>query len=81
MFIKDLNLYINEKNIVTVMPYISDCGDYGLEINGVKCKLGADFNLVVGAIRNNDEYYRLYTATFGKMKALQTQIIKKIEKE
>lgn len=69
MFIKDLNLYINEKNIVTIMPYFSASGAYGLNING-----------------NLYEFYRCLnadkaekTACIGKMKALQTQIIKRIE--
>lgn len=68
MLIKDLNLYINEKNIVTLMPYVTE-KTYGLVINGVNYKFG--------------EYYRmskeLQKAKLGKMKALQTQIIKKIE--
>lgn len=69
MLIKEFNLYINEKNIVTVMPYVSNL-TYGLAINGVNYKLGEIYK----ADKN------LQTAVLGKMKALQTQIIKKIEK-
>lgn len=68
MLIKDLNLYINEKNIVSIMPIVG-LNTYGLAINGVNYKFG--------------EYYgadeALQKAKLGKMKALQTQIIKKIE--
>lgn len=68
MLIKELNLYINEKNIVTLMPIVT-VKSYGLAINGINYKLG--------------EYYgadkELQKAKLGQMKALQTQIIKKIE--
>lgn len=68
MFIKDLNLYINEKNITTIQPYCSN-GAYGLIINGNNHELGRKL------------HYDLpfEVACLGKMKALQTQIIKKIE--
>lgn len=70
MFIKDLNLYINEKNIVTIMPYFSASGAYGLNINGNLYEFGRCLNADKS----------LQIASIGKMKALQTQIIKKIEK-
>lgn len=69
MLIKNLNLYINEKNIVTIQPYFSAGGGYGLNINGVAYEFGR--------VQNPDK--DLKTACLGKMKALQTQIIKKIE--
>lgn len=81
MFIKDLNLYINEKNIVTIQPYVSDFGDYGLCINGVKYKLGYDFDLNIPSRLSHDEFKRLENAVYGKMKALQTQLIKKVDKD
>lgn len=68
MLIKDLNLYINEKNITTIQPYFSN-GAYGLKINGNIYEIGRKL------------HYDLpfQAACLGKMKALQTQIIKKIE--
>lgn len=70
MFIKDLNLYINEKNIVTIKPFLKLLGGtYGLTINGV--------DYVFGELYRVDE--DINKAILGKMKALQTQIIKKIE--
>lgn len=68
MLIKDLNLYINEKNVTTIMPIVTE-KSYGLAINGVNYKFGEYF----GADKE------LQKAKLGKMKALQTQIIKKIE--
>lgn len=79
MLIKDLNLYINEKNITTIMPYLSDYGDYGLEINGIKHKLGFNPDLMVTSCLSRKDFNSLQTAVYGKMKALHTQIIKKIE--
>lgn len=70
MLLKDLNLYINEKNIVTIQPYVTN-NAYGLTINGNNYKFG-EMHTVDKALQN---------AKLGKMKALQTQIIKKIEKE
>lgn len=70
MYIKDLNLYINEKNIVTIQPYFSSTGTYGLNINGIMY----EFDRCLKA--DND----LKTACLGKMKALQAQLIKKVEK-
>lgn len=69
MLIKNLNLYINEKNIVTIMPVVTN-NTYGLAINGVNYKFGEYF----GADKE------LQKAKLGTMKALQTQIIKRIEK-
>lgn len=69
MFIKDLNLYINEKNIVTIQPY-SDSWSWGIFINGVQYKFGENY---ISPDKN------LTNAKLGQMKALQTQIIKKIE--
>lgn len=69
MLVKDLNLYINEKNIVTLIPFVTN-NSYGLGINGVNYKFG-EMHTVDKAMQN---------AKLGKMKALQTQIIKKIEK-
>lgn len=68
MLIKDLNLYINEKNIVTLKPYVTNSA-YGLEINGVQYKLGE-------MALDKD----VQKAKLSKMKALQTQLIKKVEK-
>lgn len=68
MFIKELNLFINEKNIVTLMPYVTNSA-YGLEINGVQYKFGE-------MALDKD----LQKAKLAKMKALQTQLIKKVEK-
>ena len=68
MFIKELNLYINEKNITTIMPIVTE-KSYGLTINGVNYMFGEYF----GADKE------LQKAKLGQMKALQTQIIKKIE--
>lgn len=68
MLIKDLNLYINEKNIVTLKPYVTNTA-YGLEINGVQYKLGE-------MALDKD----VQKAKLSKMKALQTQLIKKVEK-
>lgn len=70
MYIKDLNLFINEKNIVTLQPYFSTNGVYGLSINGVNYEFGRHLNA--------DK--PLKNACIGKMKALQTQIIKAINK-
>lgn len=68
MFIKELNLYINEKNIVTLKPYVTNTA-YGLEINGVQYKFGE-------MALDKD----VQKAKLSKMKALQTQLIKKVEK-
>lgn len=68
MLIKSTNLYINEKNIVTIQPYFSN-GAYGLTINGINHEFGRYLNA------DKD----LQTACIGKMKSVQTQIIKKIE--
>lgn len=68
MLIKDLNLYINEKNIVTLKPYVTNTA-YGLEINGVQYKFGE-------MALDKD----VQKAKLSKMKALQTQLIKKVEK-
>lgn len=68
MLVKDLNLYINEKNIVTLKPYVTNTA-YGLEINGVQYKLGE-------MALDKD----VQKAKLSKMKALQTQLIKKVEK-
>lgn len=70
MFLKNQNLYINEKNIVTLQPYFNN-GAYGLCINGINHEFGRHLN----ADKN------IETVCLGKMKAVQTQIIKKIEKE
>lgn len=69
MLLKEQNLFINEKNIVTLKPFISNTS-YGLTINGVDYKLGEMFKT------DKD----LQTAKLAKMKALCTQIIKRIEK-
>ncbi len=68
MFIKELNLYINEKNIVTLKPYVTNSA-YGLEINGVQYKFGE-------MALDKD----VQKAKLSKMKAIQTQLIKKVEK-
>lgn len=68
MLVKDLNLYINEKNIVTLKPYVTNTA-YGLEINGVQYKFGE-------MALDKD----VQKAKLSKMKALQTQLIKKVEK-
>lgn len=68
MLIKELNLYINEKNIVTLKPYVTNTA-YGLEINGVQYKFGE-------MALDKD----VQKAKLSKMKALQTQLIKKVEK-
>lgn len=69
MILKDLNLYINEKNIVTIQPFVTS-QNFGLSINGINYKFGEMFK----ADR------ALQKAKLGQMKALQTQLIKKIEK-
>ena len=69
MQLKEQNLYINEKNIVTLMPIVSN-NFYGLAINGINYKLGEMY----GADKD------LQKAKMFKMKALCTQIIKRIEK-
>ena len=69
MFVKKSNLYINEKNIVTIQPYFCN-GAYGLVINGINYEFG----------RYMQADKALETACLGKMKALQTQLIKRIEK-
>lgn len=68
MLVKELNLYINEKNIVTLKPYVTNSA-YGLEINGVQYKFGE-------MALDKD----VQKAKLSKMKALQTQLIKKVEK-
>lgn len=68
MLVKDLNLYINEKNIVTLKPYVTNTA-YGLEINGVQYKFGE-------MALDKD----VQKAKLSKMKAIQTQLIKKVEK-
>lgn len=68
MLVKDLNLYINEKNIVTLKPYVTNSA-YGLEINGVQYKFGE-------MALDKD----VQKAKLSKMKAIQTQLIKKVEK-
>ena len=70
MLFKNINLYINEKNITSIQPFFSSSGVYGLDINGIKYEFGRCMN----ADKNNQ------AACLGKMKALQTQLIKKIEK-
>lgn len=67
MFIKELNLYINEKNIVTLKPYATS-NEYGLIINGVQYKYGNYINA------DSD----LQKAKLGKMKSICTNIIKKV---
>lgn len=69
MIIKNQNLYTNEKNIVTIQPYFNN-GAYGLVINGTNYEMGRHLNA--------DK--TLQAACTGKMKALQTQIIKAINK-
>ena len=66
MFIKDLNLYINEKNIVTLKPYATS-NEYGLIINGVQYRFGGYMNA--------DE--NLQKAKLGKMKSICTNLMKK----
>lgn len=68
MLVKELNLYINEKNIVTLKPYVTNSA-YGLEINGVQYKFGE-------MALDKD----VQKAKLSKMKAIQTQLIKKVEK-
>lgn len=68
MLVKNLNLYINEKNIVTLKPYVTNSA-YGLEINGVQYKFGE-------MALDKD----VQKAKLSKMKAIQTQLIKKVEK-
>lgn len=67
MFIKDLNLYINEKNIVTLKPYATN-SEYGIIINGVHYK----FDNYINA--DSD----LQKAKLGKMKSVCTNIMKKV---
>lgn len=69
MLIKNTNLYINEKNIVTIQPYFSN-GAYGLTINGINYEFGRHLNADKA----------LQTACIGKMKAIQTALIKRIDK-
>lgn len=69
MFIKDLNLFINEKNIVTLKPYVSN-NEYGITINGIDYKFGEMFKA------DSD----IQKAKLAKMKSYCTQIIKRIEK-
>lgn len=69
MFIKDLNLYINEKNIVTLRPYAT-VNEYGLDINGIRYRLGGYMQA--------DE--KLQKAKLGKMKSICTNLIKKADK-
>lgn len=69
MIFKNNNLFINEKNIVTIQPYFSN-GAYGLAINGINYEFG----------RHLKPDKDLETACLGKMKALQTKIIKAINK-
>lgn len=69
MLIKELNLYINEKNIVTLKPYVSN-NEYGIAINGIDYKFGEMFKA------DSD----LQMAKLAKMKSYCTQIIKRIEK-
>lgn len=68
MLIKETNLYINEANIVTIKPYVSN-NAFGLSINGVDYKLGEMFNA------DKD----LQKAKLAKMKSYCTQIVKRIE--
>jgi len=69
MLFKDLNLYINEKNIVTIQPYFNSSGAYGLNINGINYEFG-----------RCQPTKNLQTVKLGQMKAYQTQIIKAINK-
>lgn len=69
MQFKDLNLYINEKNIVTLKPFVSNTA-YGITINGIDYKFGEMFKA------DSD----LQKAKLSKMKSYCTQIIKRIEK-
>lgn len=69
MLFKDLNLYVNEKNIVTLKPYVSN-SEYGITINGIDYKFGEMFKPDVDTQK----------AKLAKMKSYCTQIIKKIEK-
>lgn len=69
MLIKSTNLYINEKNIVTIQPYFNN-GAYGLTINGINYEFGRHLNA------DKD----IQKACLGKMKAIETQIIKAINK-
>lgn len=69
MLFKNTNLYINEKNIVTLQPYFNN-GAYGLCVNGINYEFGRHLNA-------NKE---IQTACLGKMKAVQTRLIKAIEK-
>ena len=68
MIIKSQNLYINEKNILTLKPYVTN-STYGLEINGVNYKFGE--------MQPDKD---LQSAKMANMKALCTQIIKRLEK-
>lgn len=69
MLLKEANLYINEKNIVTLQPY-STAFEYGIYINGVDYRLGT--------MTTADA--ELQRAKFALMKSLCTRIIKAIEK-
>lgn len=69
MLIKNTNLYINEKNIVTIQPYFNN-GAYGLTINGINYEFGRHLNA------DKD----IQKACLGKMKAIETQLIKAINK-
>ena len=42
------NTYINAKQVVTVGPYTTPLGEYGLLINGVKYKVGSDRSICKG---------------------------------
>lgn len=68
MFIKDLNLYINEKNIVTLRPFVTN-HEYGLIINGINYKFGE--------MRMDKE---LQKCKLAKMKSVCTNLIKKVDK-
>lgn len=68
MLVRDLNLYINEKNIVTLKPYVTNSA-YGLEINGVQYKFGE-------MALDKD----VQKAKLAKMKSICTNIMKKAGK-
>lgn len=66
------DLYINPKNIVTLVPFIIDYrGDVGLIINGVTITL---FKFDVG---NNEQK----EVALNKIKEIQKQIITEIQKD
>lgn len=68
MYIKAQNLYINEKNILTLKPYVTNSA-YGLEINGINYKFGE--------MQPDKDTQK---AKMANMKSVCTQIIKRLEK-